>query len=41
MLVRQDPTELGRSTDERYIALAWAASFAFAGALWAYILFWL
>jgi len=41
MLAKQNSSDIQRSADERYVAWGLALSFAFAGGLWVYILFWL
>jgi hypothetical protein len=41
MLAKQDWNRMQRPADERYVAWGFALSFALAGGLWAYILFWL
>lgn len=41
MLAKQDWSGTQRSVHERCVAWGLALSFAFAGGLWVYILFWL
>ena len=41
MLVKPDWSDMQHSADERYVVWGLAMSFAFAGGLWVYILFWL
>ena len=41
MLATQDASETARSRAQRYVGLGFALSFALAGGLWVYILFWL
>ena len=41
MTAKQDDAQGVQSTGDRYVALGYAAGVVTAGALWAYIAFWL